>query len=82
LVNLNIPLITKFERDFREKSERLKKGGIVRVGNKITYNLKNAFPVNIISLPVSYSQTDILRTTITFNYDFYTYNPTVKKQNS
>ena len=75
-------VITKFERDFREKSERLKKGGIVRVGNKITYNLKNAFPVNIISLPVSYSQTDILRTTITFNYDFYTYNPTVNKQNS
>jgi hypothetical protein len=75
-------VITKFERDFRRKGERLLKGGTIRVGDKVTYNLKNAFPVNVISAPVSYSQTDILRTTITFNYDFYTYEPTVNKQNT
>lgn len=68
--------ITKFERDYRKKSDRLSdKGsaGSPEIKTKITYDLINAFPTNIISLPVSYSQTDVLKTTITFNYDLYSY---------
>ncbi len=70
-------VITKFERDYRTPIGRLKdKGtaGVPKITTKCTYTLKNAFPSNIISIPVSYSQADILRTTITFNYDFYSYN--------
>lgn len=37
----------------------------------LTYSLLNAYPVNIISLPVSYDQSGILKTTVTFNYDRY-----------
>lgn len=69
-------VITKFERDYRDKSRRLlDKGtaGVPQIEEKCTYTLKNAYPTNIISLPVSYSQADVLRTTITFNYDFYSY---------
>lgn len=69
-------VITKFERDYRDKSRRLlDKGsaGVPEIDQKCTYTLKNAYPTNIISLPVSYSQADVLRTTITFNYDYYSY---------
>lgn len=69
-------VITKFERDYRDSTNRLSdrgNAGIPQIESKCTYTLKNAFPSNIISIPVSYSQADILRTTITFNYDFYSY---------
>lgn len=69
-------VITKFERDYRDKSRRLlDKGtaGVPQINKKCTYTLRDAYPTNIISLPVSYSQADVLRTTITFNYDFYSY---------
>jgi hypothetical protein len=70
-------VITKFERDLRDKNSRLNsKGnaGVVDLNQKCTYTLRNAYPTNIISLPVSYSPSDILRTTITFNYDYYSYS--------
>lgn len=55
----------------------------------LTYSLLNAYPVNIISLPVSYDQSGILKTTVTFNYDRYVCqfnkgsypNPNVKTPN-
>lgn len=71
-------VITKFERDYRKTiaSKLNSKGsaGVIEVDQKCTYTLRNAYPTNIISLPVSYSQSDILRTTITFNYDYYSYS--------
>jgi hypothetical protein len=73
-------IITKFERDYRKTiaSKLNSKGsaGEINVDRKFTYTLKNAYPSNIISLPVSYSQSDILRTTITFNYDYYSFKAT------
>lgn len=66
--------ITKFEKDFRNPSDRLKSGGVINEPKSLVrYVLLNAFPVNIISLPVSYDQSGLLRTTITFNYDLYRY---------
>jgi hypothetical protein len=67
-------LITKFEKNFRRYGDKFSKGGVFSPpGNKVEYTLLNAYPINIISIPVSYSQSDILRTTVTFNYDLYRY---------
>lgn len=64
--------IVKFERQFRPKEQRLSAkatDGGINDPRTYTYTLKNAFPSSIISAPVSYNQSDILRTTITFNYN-------------
>ena len=74
--------ITKFEKDFRNTSDRLKPGGVINEPKRLVrYILLNAFPVNIISLPVSYDQSGLLRTTITFNYDLYRYERVLNKRN-
>jgi hypothetical protein len=53
--------ITKFERSLggRESS------------SKLDYTFVNAFPKGITSVPVSYGPSDLLRITVTFNYDRY-----------
>ena len=69
--NINI---VKFERDLRPKPQRLTSrsdSGGISDPRTYTHSLINAYPANIISLPVSYEQTSLLRTTITFNYDRY-----------
>lgn len=67
-------IITKFERLFREPSQRLSKNGVYGPPKTyVEYTLRNAFPVNLISVPVSYEGTNVLRTTITFNYDVYNF---------
>lgn len=66
--NINI---VKYERDLRPSSERQKRAGGINDPRTITYTLINAYPTNIISIPVSYDQSSVLRTTITFNYDRY-----------
>lgn len=67
-------IISKFEREFRDKGNRLSSEGNTGTyaePKQIKYTLLNAYPSNVISLPVSYSQSDVLRTTVTFNYDLY-----------
>lgn len=65
-------IITKYEREFFNETDRLKNNITAREPKMILkYHLVNAFPSNIISLPVSYSDPDVLKTTITFNYDRY-----------
>jgi len=70
--NINV---VKYERDLRPKPQKLTArgdaGGDINNPTTYTHSLINAYPVNIISLPVSYEQTSLLRTTITFNYDRY-----------
>lgn len=69
-------IITKFEKNFRSSGQRLASGGVYGMPtNRVEYTLINAYPINIISIPISYSQADILRTTVTFNYDLYRYKP-------
>jgi hypothetical protein len=54
--------IAKMERDY----------GIVGKDFKSrTYSLVNAFPKSVSSVPVSYGPADILKITVTFNYDRY-----------
>lgn len=67
-------IITKFERNFRTKDQRLVKGGVYDMPKSyVQYTLRNAFPVNLISVPISYEGSNVLRTTVTFNYDVYNF---------
>lgn len=67
-------IITKFERNFREPNQRLVQDGVYGPpSNYCTYTLKNAYPTNLISVPVSYEGANLLRTTVTFNYDVYSF---------
>jgi len=52
--------IIKFEKDY---------------SNQLEYQFINAFPVSVISVPVSYGPSEILKVTVTFNYDRYIINP-------
>ena len=52
--------ITKFEKDYN---------------SQIDYQFINAFPKTITSIPVSYGEADLLKVTVTFNYDRYIMNP-------
>ena len=68
-------IITKFERDFREPSSRVVNPPEVTelTKNTCTYTLRNAYPTNVIAVPVSYDGANVLRTTVTFNYDVYSF---------
>lgn len=55
--------IAKMERDYKFKG--------VKEYRSRTYNLINAFPKSVASIPVSYGPADILKITVTFNYDRY-----------
>lgn len=52
--------IKKFEKDWASSS-----------APNISYQLINAFPKSITSIPLSYGEAEILKTTITMNYDRY-----------
>lgn len=48
--------ITKFEKD---------------IGNSMTYQFIGAFPINIVSMPLSYDASNILKCTVSFSYIRY-----------
>ena len=52
--------ITKFERDYKKK---------------MVYQFRNAFPKSMTSIPVSYGPADLLKVSVTFNYDRYIIDP-------
>ena len=56
---VNTMTITKFEKNIQRT---------------LMYQFKNAFPKSITSLPVTYGAADLLKVTVTFNYDRYTVN--------
>jgi hypothetical protein len=49
--------ITKFEKNAK--------------GTKLQYDFINAFPKGMTSIPLSYGPAEILKVTVTFNYDRY-----------
>lgn len=70
-------IITKFERNFRKADQRLVEGGVYNYPeNRCTYTLRNAYPTDISSVPVSYDSSTILRVSVTFNYDTYDFSRT------
>ncbi len=67
-------IITKFERLFRDDANKLVKDGVYGPPKTyVEYTLRNAYPINLISVPVSYEGSNVLRTTVTFNYDVYNF---------
>jgi hypothetical protein len=59
--------ITKFEKDNR---------------NSMTYQFIGAFPVNIVSMPVSYEASSILKCTVSFSYIRYIRTRNIRKPDS
>ena len=57
--------ITKFERDFNKQ---------------LQYTFVNAFPKGLTSIPVSYGPADLLKVTVTFNYDRYVVGRKILKE--
>ena len=62
---VNTMYITKFEKDY---------------GNRVDYLFVNAFPKLVNAIPVSYGGADILKVSVSFNYDRYIMNPDGKVQ--
>ena len=58
--------LTKFERDSRDYK-----------GNNLGYTFVSAYPSSMISIPVTYGQSDVLRCTVSFTYVRY-----VRERNS
>ena len=58
--------ITKFERNI----------GKDKTPTTLSYKFINAFPKTVAAVPVSYGGADILRVSVSFNYDRYIVNPT------
>ena len=41
------------------------------MSSAITYHLMDAFPVNIVSAPLAYGDAELIKTAVTFKYDYY-----------
>ena len=65
--------ITAFSSDFLSPDKRLRKTTTAenREPNFIEYKLKNAFPTNIVAAPLQYGPANLIKTTITFKYDYF-----------
>ncbi len=67
--------ITAFSRDTTDNFGKLNattKFG-VKLPSSITYHIMNAFPTSVVSAPLAYGRAELVKTTITFNYEqFFT----------
>lgn len=67
--------ITAFSRDTTDNFGKLNattKFG-VKLPSSITYHIMNAFPTSVVSAPLAYGRAELIKTTITFNYEqFFT----------
>ena len=67
--------ISVFANEYLKQSDRLKEVKLnapeSSTPSTMTYFIKNAFPTNIVSAPLEYGDASLLKTTITFAYDFY-----------
>lgn len=43
----------------------------VRDPSSITYYLQQAFPINIVAAPLAFGQAELIKTSVTFKYDYY-----------
>ena len=65
--------ITAFSKDTVNQSSRLNRTSKwnQQIPSSITYKLENAFPVNIVAAPLAYGKGELIKTTVTFKYDYY-----------
>ena len=65
--------VTAFSKSVNSPPEALKSGTrfFVREPSSITYYLENIFPINIIAAPLAYGQAELIKTSVTFKYDYF-----------
>lgn len=65
--------VTAFSKDTTDSTERLQDSNQFRqqMPSSITYYLEKAFPVSIVAAPLAYGRAELVKTTITFKYDYF-----------
>jgi len=66
--------ITAFSNDMLEPVDRQvggERNPLPRMPNFITYYMQQAFPVNIVAAPLAYGDAELIKTTVSFKYDYY-----------
>jgi len=63
--------ITAFSKNLLEKETRLEEKGSPQFPNSITYYLQNLFPTNIVASPLAYGKSELVKTSVTFKYEYY-----------
>ena len=65
--------ITAFSKDINDNFSKLNKTSRfnLQLPSSITYHIMNAFPTSIVAAPLAYGRAELIKTTITFNYEQY-----------
>ena len=65
--------ITAFSKDTNDDFSKLNKTSRfnLQLPSSITYHIVNAFPTSIVAAPLAYGRAELIKTTITFNYEQY-----------
>ena len=65
--------ITAFSKDTNDDFSKLNKTSRfnLKLPSSITYHIINAFPTSIVAAPLAYGRAELIKTTITFNYEQY-----------
>jgi len=63
--------ITSFSRNMLDKKTRLEEKGSPQFPSSITYYLQNLFPTNIVASPLAYGKSELVKTSVTFKYEYY-----------
>tara|TARA_B100001996_G_scaffold14734_1_gene12266 strand:- start:73 stop:954 length:882 start_codon:yes stop_codon:yes gene_type:complete len=63
--------ITSFSKNLLEKETRLKEKGSPQFPSSITYFVENLFPTNIVASPLAYGKAELIKTSVTFKYEYY-----------
>ena len=65
--------ITAFSKDINDNFSKLNKTSRfnLQLPSSITYHIINAFPTSIVAAPLAYGRAELIKTTITFNYEQY-----------
>ena len=63
--------ITAFSKNLLEKETRLEEKGSPQFPSSITYFVENLFPTNIVASPLAYGKSELVKTSVTFKYEYY-----------
>ena len=63
--------ITSFSKNLLEKETRLEEKGSPQFPSSITYFVENLFPTNIVASPLAYGKAELIKTSVTFKYEYY-----------
>lgn len=63
--------ITSFSKNLLEKETRLEEKGSPQFPSSITYFVENLFPTNIVASPLAYGKSELVKTSVTFKYEYY-----------